>query len=330
VGLVFSLDRTILAQGRLAAIRRVVRRALAIYVLGVFYNGGIAQGWANVRWIGVLQEIGACYLVAGSIYCACDRRLRRVATAAVGMLVAHWAVLTFVPFPNLTVTPEGIKAIAARVGSATPSAIAAAVPGRVSGVYDHGHNLANYLDFRFLPGKKPEPLFAWEGLLSPLSAAAVCLAGIFAARLLREDRFARRGKAAWLCLGGLALILLGIGWGFEMPVVKKLWSSSFCLIGAGYGAVMLGIFYQVIDVWGFARWCTPLVWIGANPIAIYVLSGLLNFRQLANRLFGAEVKTFLDRRVMPGLGGLVVASAAFLLILWAARFLYRQKIFLRL
>jgi predicted acyltransferase len=329
VGAAFSIDGTAERSGTGAAVHRIVRRALLIYFLGVVYNGGLSLGWAKVRWIGVLQEIGECYLIAGLLYCACGRRLKAVAVAVACLLLAHWALLTFVPFPDLTVTPEGIAPIARRIHSTDPAAIAAAAPGWIRGAYDHAHNLANYLDFRFLPGKKPEPLFAWEGLLSPLSACTLCLLGILAGRLLRNSAVAMERQSAWLCAAGVALVALGLLWSLEMPVVKKLWSSSFCLIGAGYGAFLLGLFHWMVEVKGWRSWCTPFVWIGANPITIYILSGIVRFRQLAARFFGAEVETWLNGRHR-NLGSFVIELAALVLIVLVARFLYRRSIFLRL
>ncbi|MEY3277323.1 MAG: hypothetical protein RL153_2591, partial [Verrucomicrobiota bacterium] len=64
VSLVYSLDRTVERHGRGWALGRLVLRAMALYVLGVLYYGGVGEGWDQVRWMGVLQRIAISYLGA--------------------------------------------------------------------------------------------------------------------------------------------------------------------------------------------------------------------------------------------------------------------------
>jgi predicted acyltransferase len=45
---------------------------------------------------------------------------------------------------------------------------------------------------------------------------------------------------------------------------------------AGIALLTLGVFHWVIDVAGFSRWSKPLVILGLNPIAIYVLSEVID------------------------------------------------------
>jgi predicted acyltransferase len=69
MSLVFSLTRTIASEGRVAALQRVVRRGLLLYLVGVFYYGGLAKEWGDIRWLGVLQRIALCYFFAGLLFC---------------------------------------------------------------------------------------------------------------------------------------------------------------------------------------------------------------------------------------------------------------------
>src|SRR5580765_5003302 len=54
---VFSLNKAEAAGGPRFAIVRLSRRALLLFALGLFYNGGISKGLQKVRWMGVLQRI---------------------------------------------------------------------------------------------------------------------------------------------------------------------------------------------------------------------------------------------------------------------------------
>ena len=327
VSLVFSLDRTLERDGRAKAVIHIVRRSVLLFLFGVLYTGGLTHRWPDVTLGGVLHRIAACYLVAALIYVWCAKRMKVIAGIAAALLVGYWALLTFVPFPDLKLEKAEVEAVAARIGSDLPAAIAAAVPERVRGLYEEQRNLANYLDFRFLPGKKMSLYYINEGLLSTLPAIAICLFGIFAGRLLKGATVPKR-KVVLLVAAGAAGILLGWLWSLQFPLIKRIWSSSFVLVASGYSAMMLGLFYYIVDVRKWSRWCEPLVWIGMNPITLYLSSRFISYTQIAEMFVGGDVKACLDGQVQ-GLGSLVVAIFGLGLVFLLAWFLHRRRIFLR-
>src|SRR2546429_176200 len=69
VSLVFSVSRTVERAGRPAAIKRIIIRSVILFSLGVFYMGGVADGFKNVYLAGVLQRIAVAYFFAGLIFC---------------------------------------------------------------------------------------------------------------------------------------------------------------------------------------------------------------------------------------------------------------------
>ena len=126
-------------------------RGVILFLLGVFYMGGVANGFSNVYFAGVLQRIGVAYLFAGLLFIFF--RPRTLATITGTLLIAYWALLTFVPVPGI---------------------------GHAS--YEHGRNLAYWIDQHYLPGQK------FEGtILSTLAAVANCLLGIFAGLILKDS-----------------------------------------------------------------------------------------------------------------------------------------------
>ena len=327
VSLVFSLDRTLNREGRAKAVAQIVRRSVLLFLFGVLYTGGLSHKWPEVTLGGVLHRIAACYFFAALIYVWCAKRLKAIAVIAAGLLVGYWALLTFVPFPDLELEESSVEEIAQRIGSHDPAAIAAAVPERVHGVYEETRNLANYLDFRFLPGKKMSRYYINEGLLSTLPSIAICLFGIFAGRLLKSG-IAPHRKVVLLFVAGAVGILLGSLWSLQFPLIKRIWTSSFILVASGYSAMMLGLFYYLVDVRKWSRWCEPFVWIGMNPITLYLLSRVINYTQIAEMFVGGDVKAFFDAQAK-GLGSLVVATFGLGLVFLLAWFLHRRKIFLR-
>jgi predicted acyltransferase len=118
-------------------------------------------------------------------------------------------------------------------------------------------------------------------------------------------------------------------WGFQFPVVKKLWSSSFVLVAGGWSLLLLAAFYYIVDVRKWRGWCQPFVWIGMNAITLYIAANIVGPRRLAQRFAGGDVKTFFDSNVAARTGDLMIAIVGVLLVLWLARFLYRRQIFLR-
>lgn len=296
--LVFSVSRQVERVGRAATTRRILVRTLILFVLGVLYSGGIARGFDNVRWLGVLQRIAIAYCGAGLLFVWFKPRV--LVGVCIAILLGYWALLALVPVPEF--------------GAAN---------------FQEGKNLPNYLDRMYLPGKRYDGDHDPEGLLSNLPAIATCLLGVFSGLLLRNSSPTAQRKTVLLVVGGLVLLATGWLWSGWFPVIKKLWTSSYVLVAGGWSAILLGLFYYVIEALGWRRGFLPFVWIGMNPITIYLLANVINFGQIAQRFVGGDIKNSLNTTVHAGVGDLFVALVAAGLVFVVAGFLYRRKIFLR-
>ena len=164
-----------------------------------------------------------------------------------------------------------------------------------------------------------------EGLFSTLPAIANCLLGVFAGMLLRDPRRSNIAKVGYLALAGLVLAGLGWGWDLQFPVVKKIWTSSFVLVACGYSLLLLAFFHLIIECWNLRLWARPFVWIGMNPITLYMIDNLVDIDKIASRFVGGELNALFQPY-----GQAVVAGVGMLIMLAIARFLYARKIFLRL
>ena len=298
VAIPLSLDRLVVRADRTVALRRVLLRGVLMYGLGLLYYGGMAEGFAHLRLMGVLQRLAICYVGASVLYLYF--KPRTLAVICGGLLVGYWALLTFVP-----------------------------VPGFGPGDFARGHNLTNWIDSHYLP------LRLWygdtdpEGLLSNFPAIASCLLGVFAGRWVSDPSIASNKKWSWLVLSGIVLMAAGYGWGVQFPVIKRLWTSSFVLVAGGWSVLLLAGFYYLIEVRGWRGWAQPFVWIGSNALTIYLVSRLVSFENLSARFVGGEITAGLNG-LWPGLGGLVLALFGISLCIVFCRFLYVRKIFLRL
>lgn len=328
VSMVFSLQRSLSAHGPKATLLRVLRRSVLLFALGVFATGGLSKPWPEVALGGVLHRIAACYAIAALLFVLL-RRAKPLLLAAALLLLGYWALLRWVPVPDFKLEKSVVEALAAKVGSTDPARISASVSARVVGNLEEGRNLTNHFDFRFLPGKKAQGYYINEGLLSTFPAVALCLFGAVTAIGLRRQEVAPCVKLMSMMAASVAALVLGLLWSLEFPMIKRIWTSSFVLAATGFSLSLMALFYAIIEMRGWRRWCHPFVWIGCNPITLYLVSPLVGFSTVAQRLVGGDISNFLDARVAPGAGAMLVAFTGVGLLLALARFLFVRRIFLR-
>lgn len=294
VVLPFSLSRYRTAAGpdRKRIYRRIFRRLILLFFLGLIYNGLLNFNFHDLRIAGVLQRIAICYFVAALIVVntgVCDQII------ATGLILGgYWALVKLVPVPGVgpgLVTPAG--------------------------------NLAGYLDRHFLP--RPFCCYPFgdnEGILSTIPAVATTLLGALTGHWLQTKRPPAR-KAVGLLLGGVVSLAAGAFWGHWFPIIKNIWTSSYVLYAAGWSLLLLALFYWIIDVRGWRRWAFFFEVIGMNAITIYVLQSQFDFGAVA-RIF---VRGFIFRlgHWTPFFWQLSIIAVEWV-FLW---YLYRRKIFLR-
>lgn len=297
VSLVFSLSKAVLVEGRSATTQKILRRTALLYFLGLLVYGGIGAGLEHVRLLGVLQRLALCSCAAGFAFVWLNPR--QLVGLTVTLLVGYWAMLTFIP-----------------------------VPGFGAGDFAEGHNLANWIDKMYLPFRKWDGDHDPEGLLSTLPAIASSLLGVFAGRLLKDATVTPDQKVRLLLAWGATGVVLGLLWHFQFPIIKKIWTSSFVLFTAGVSALLLALFYHVIDIKQRQTWCQPFVWIGMNAITIYLLAHFLHLEPIAKCFVGGEIHAGMER-LTPGLGDLLQALLALIFAVLICRFLHQRKIFLR-
>ena len=111
-------------------------------------------------------------------------------------------------------------------------------------------------------------------------------------------------------------------------MVKRIWTPSWTLFSGGWCLLLLAGFYLATDLSERRRWAFPLVVIGMNSIAAYLMAHLFEssvFRDLTTHLGASTFKIFGDAYER------LVHGAAVLVVLWLMLFwMYRRKIFLRI
>ena len=277
-----------------AALRlHIIKRAAILILLGLILNGLLQFNLADMRWPGVLQRIGLCYLFAALLVIHTGWLIQSL--VAGGLLLGYWALVMFVPVPGsgpAVLTPEGC--------------------------------LPAYIDRLLIPGKFCCFTFGDnEGLLSTIPAVSTVLIGALAGRWLCSSASGNL-KTVALVIAGIVCLIIGYLWGLSFPIIKVIWTSSYVLYAAGWSLLLLAAFYWVIDVRGYKKWAFFFVIIGANPITIYFLQGIVNFDDIAAffvRGFARHTGQF-ELLILP----LAAFAAKWLLLL----FLYRHKIFFKI
>jgi len=246
------------SRGQLAG--HTVRRACILFAFGIVVNNYPLFHLEHMRFYGVLQRIAICYLVVELFY-LWDRRVSTKVLALVIVLLGYWVLVRWVPVPG------------------------AGVPGRDIPFLDRNQNIVAWVDRHLMPGHLYEdsPLHNArdpEGLLSDIPAIGTTLIGLLAGLWLRTKR-STQAKSLGLSLAAAGCLALGYFWSMWFPLNKKMWTSSYVLVAAGWSLALLTLMFWIAEERGWTRegigkalaW--PWLVFGSNAIAAYMVSELL-------------------------------------------------------
>ena len=208
------------------------------------------------------------------------------------------------------------------------------IPGVFSGFLAHwnkGNNFGNAFDVWFLNlFPRVNPFIQNDGgylTLSFIPTLGTMILGLVAGQWMRTARpgLIRRLLAAGAIgiAAGLLLHFAGI-----CPIVKRIWTPAWTLFSGGLCFFFLAAFYWITEVKLWRRWAFPLVVIGTNSIAAYLIAHLTErfFMDTFRIHLGAHFFAFAGAPYEPFLRGLAVLAAYWLLLWW----MYRRKLFLKI
>ena len=281
-------------------------RALVLVLLGMFLQTRNGGGWERLL-TNVLSQMGLGYFF---VFLLLGRGFRLQLAAAVAILVGYWTLMVWwpVPAPLPDTASAGIEEL-------TP-----AVPSLAPHFAKHSDEGAAF--DRWLLGTANPGGF---GTINFIPATVTMLLGVMAGQLLRESR-SDREKLYGLLVGGAVCMVVAVVAGFTVcPVVKRIWSPSFTLFTGAWVLWMLAGFYWLIDVRSWKWWTFPLVVIGVNSLAIYLMEMLIR-KWTAERLH-----VYLGETMFAGPYGPTIEAVCVLAVFWlACWYMYRNKIFLRI
>lgn len=267
----FALSRFRNGANRALLARRLVKRVLLLWLLGMVVQGNLLSLDPSRLYLytNTLQAIAAGYLIAALLFT--NTRVRTQVVVAILLLLGYWAAMEFV-----TVGGYG-------GGSYTPeSNLAEWIDRTVLGRFRDGASVNEAGQVVFAPW------YHYTWLLSSATFGVTALTGVFAGSIARTS-WAGMHKVLVYAGVGVAMVALGWLWDLQMPVIKTIWTSSMVLVSSGYCFLLMAVFYFVFDVCHLHLGLDFLRVYGMNSITAYVISEVVNFRGVAHSvLHGLE------------------------------------------
>lgn len=250
------------AAGTRAFLKKVVRRTLLIFAIGLFLNWAPFVKWENdhlivkywtdamhpetgIRILGVLQRIALAYFFASLIIYFCKIRYAFVISGI--LLLGYWFLCRWLGAPPDPYSLSGY------FGLPIDKAILG-IPHMYKG-----------------EGVPFDP----EGIASTLPAIVQVIFGYFVGNYVQK-----KGKT-WEMLSNLfvaaaLLAFAGLCWSLVFPLNKKIWTSSYVLYTTGLATMVLGVLIYVVEFKNKrGAWSRFFDVFGKNPLFIFVLSGFL-------------------------------------------------------
>jgi len=308
VAIVYAFSRRKMAASSKADLyKKIIRRTLILFALGLFLSGFPYYDFSTIRIPGVLQRIAVCYFAASLIYLNSGTRGQWLWAA--GLLFVYWGFMAWYPVPDIG-----------------------------AGVLEKGRNFSAYIDQLVLSGHMWSATKTWdpEGIFSTLPAISMTLFGVLTGHLLRSEK-SRLEKTVYMLLIGNLALLAGSIWHLWLPINKNIWTSSYTVAMTGMALIVLAFCYYISDVRGYRRWTRPFVIYGMNAITVFVLSGIIG-RLLYLIKVGEQdltLKNFIYQSLFtpwlpPKVASLAFAFCFILFMYGVAWLMYRKKFFIKI
>ena len=240
----FSLSKYKQPSRRSALYRRIVKRVIVLFILGMVVQGNLLTLDASQLKIytNTLQAIAAGYLIA-------------------------FLVLTYIPSRR-------------QIAATVLLLLIYMIPFLLTGDYSMEGNFAARIDKAVLGRFQGDPSYTW--IWSSLTFGVTVLLGAFCGQMIRTGHSTPLSTVHRIISVGVGLVLLSLLVDSFHPIIKRIWSGSMTLLAGGYCFLLAGLFYYWIDVKGHGNGLRWLKVYGMNSIAAYLLGEVVNFRCIAH------------------------------------------------
>ncbi len=296
-----------------------IRRSLILILLGIFLRSMHSEQ-TNFTFEDTLTQIGLGYPFLFALGFASEK----IQWGTLGViLVGYAAVFALYPLPgpgfdwsqtgNTADWEHNLKGFAAHWNKNTNAAWA----------FDRWF-------MNLLPREQP---FEFNGggysTLSFIPTLGTMILGLIAGKWLRSaTSYAWLLKRFTITAGILFVLALLLHFTGINPIVKRIWTPAWTLFSGGCAFLLLSGFYFVVDVKNLKSWFFPLIVIGTNSIAAYVIAD--GFGSFIRGSFKIHLGQHYDAVFGDGYASLVSGALILLtewLILW---WMYKKKIFIKI
>jgi len=283
--------------------KRILKRVLLLWIFGMMCQGNLLALDINKVYLfsNTLQAIAIGYLISAILLIHCKLKWQIIVSA--GLLIVYWGLLTFV-----------------RMGDFG------------GGNYTSDFNLAEYVD-RVVLGRFRDRVtvtetgldfgsYRYTWLVSSLNFGVTVMTGVFAGQIMKGT-LTKIKKVQWLAIGGVSMVVAGLLWSLQMPIIKHIWTSPMTLFSSGICFLLMALFYYLIDYKNYGKYLNWLKIYGMNSILAYMIYELINFTSVTQSLFHGTEQFLGDYySVLIRLGNVSVSF----FILWI---LHKKRMFLK-
>ena len=239
------MEKNLASKKVLTIIFNVIKRSFILIFLGLFLNGFPLFDLNSIRIPGVLQRLGIVYLSISLLYLLIRCRIKNESLIMIFMMIA--AAVIIIGYYQL-LRPFG---------------------------FSIESNLASKVDVHLLSGHLYTKSFDPEGIISTIGAIASGLLGCIIGYIFTLKTKSKYLNALYKGALGIVCVISAYLFCKAVPFNKQLWSSSFILITAGYAALLAAVLYLICDIYKKDSFFTPFIYLGSNPIFIYLITELI-------------------------------------------------------
>ena len=252
------------AAGDFAFWKKIIKRTLLIFLIGIFLNWNpffmwqndqlVVKGWtwinskgdlSGIRIFGVLQRIALCYFFASVIIYYF--KVIKAFFIGILLLLIYWGLCVVLG------TPGDPFSITGWFGTSIDSSIL---------------GVAHMYKGEGIP-------FDPEGIMSTISAIVQVIFGY-----LIGDYIRKKGKTEemvnGLFIAAVAFLLAGYAWGQVFPINKKIWTSSYTVVTTGLAILTIATMIYFIEFKKYSGMISRFFDVfGKNSLFVFALSGFL-------------------------------------------------------
>lgn len=161
-----------------------------------------------------------------------------------------------------------------------------------------------------------------------IPTAAHTIWGVLVGKLLMTDCPAMK-KLKIMLITGAALVLAGYLLNPITPIIKRIATSSFVVVSAGWTILALSLFYWLVDILGFrGKWTLMFSVVGMNSLFIYLFAHLDGAQFIEHILhpFTSAILGWLGELPMEILTSACVWAALW----WICYWMYKKRLFIKI